>query len=77
MATPDNIKNNASWCPVCANKRWVKTLKRWLNGWQGKDWDAVFNAPTAHNTLQKTYAQSFKASFATVTLSEMCAEIVI
>jgi len=24
MATPDNIKNNRSWCPVCTNKRWGK-----------------------------------------------------
>lgn len=21
MATPDNVKNNGSWCPICANKR--------------------------------------------------------
>lgn len=24
MATPDNVKNNRSWCPVCANKPWGK-----------------------------------------------------
>lgn len=27
IATPDNVKNNESWCPVCANKPWGKTIK--------------------------------------------------